>query len=172
MFLAGIGLFFSPLSLAESEVKIAEKNKLSSLCDTGDLIFFTCTTKNKKIISLCGKGTEDNPTGIYYRFGSKGKVEMDFPEDKGENSFEQFSKDYYFRYKVDLQNFVFHNNGYLYSLYDSYRGDEPEKGDTYDRGISVSEKGSGKVLANIKCNSGYYAANFPVLNERLKNYGE
>ena len=142
MLLAGIGLFFSSLSLAENEVKMAEKNKLSSLCDTGDLIFFTCTTKNKKIISLCGKGAKDKPTGIYYRFGSKSKIEMDFPKNKGEDSFQYFTKDHYFRARVDLLTIFFSNKGHNYSIYDYYRGEDPEIGDKTDRGISVYEKSS------------------------------
>ena len=136
---------------------MAEKNKLSSLCDTGDLIFFTCTTKNKKIISLCGKGAKDKPTGIYYRFGSKSKIEMDFPKNKDEDSFQYFTKDYYFRYRVILRTIFFSNNGYNYAIYDYYRGEDPKIGDKTERGISVYEKSSNKELADIKCSSGYGA---------------
>jgi hypothetical protein len=155
-FLVWIGLLFSPLSLADNEVKKAEKNKASNLCDTGDLIFFACTTKNKKIISLCGKGTKDKPTGVYYRFGRTNKIEMDFPENKDESSFLKFSYDYYFRYRVKLESINFINNGYSYSIYDDYRDDDPEEKEMHDIGLVVNLIGASKKIVNIKCKSGIY----------------
>ena len=109
LLLVGAGVFFSPSVLAGKEV--------SDLCDAGDIIFFSCVTKSKKTISLCGKGSKNNPTGAYYRFGRKNKVEMDFPENKDKNSFLRFTKSHYFRYRVSWQAVYFNNNGYSYTLY-------------------------------------------------------
>jgi hypothetical protein len=146
---------------------IADKNKVSSLCDTGDVVIFACATTNKKIISLCGKGTEDNPTGIYYRFGRKNRIELTYPEDKGESSFQKFLildqtqslssqellSEAIVRFQLRSQNIFFNNDGYFYHVYqNSIIGeDKPERN---DRGVSVSKMFSSKVIANIKCVSG------------------
>jgi len=166
MLFVSIGLFLPCLTLAEG----VENNEIYSLCDAGDLVFFTCTTVNKKIISLCGKGLKNNPTGIYYRFGRKDNVEMDFPKDKDKSSFQKFSKDYYFRYRVNLTTISFKNNGYCYSIYDNYIGDDPEIEDKFERGVVVTAKGAIKNIADIKCSSNY-GADLSVIN-KLSDYVE
>jgi len=163
--LAGTGIFFSCLSLADNEGEVTGKNKVSSLCDTGDYIFFTCTTENKKIISLCGKGTEAKTAGVYYRFGRKGKIELDFPENKDEGSIEMFSYNRFPSEVVDAIAVSFDNNDYTYTIYDASVNIKTkaisETDATLFRGVVVSKKGVDKSLASIKCSSGYATNVFP-----------
>ena len=163
----GAGALWSPLAQTNNRESLGGKNKEPSLCDIGDTVFFTCTTNNKKIISLCGKGKADNPSGAYYRFGRKNNIELDFPENKDESSFLQFSKSHYFRAMVNLQGVFFENKGYSYTLYYEYRGDEPGVKEIRKSGVSVKKAATGEILADIKCNSNYIVK-FSEFNEKVK----
>jgi hypothetical protein len=51
-----------------------------SLCIKGEVAFFTCTTKTKKTISLCGQSLPDDGSWMEYRFGKVGKKpELAYP---------------------------------------------------------------------------------------------
>jgi hypothetical protein len=173
--IAIINVGASPFALADDGGDALTKNEVSSLCDKRDLIFFTCTTENKKIISLCGKGTPDNVTGVYYRFGRKGKVEMDFPKNKDESSIKQFSHERFPSEEIAAVATSFNNNDYTYTifdvLFDGKVENVPELGDTHYSGVTVRKKETNENVANIQCSSGY-ATNVFHDNEKLKDNEE
>jgi hypothetical protein len=168
--LVAIGFNLTSYALADN-VKGVEssdgKYLASSLCDAGGIVFFSCGTRNNKVISLCGRGSPTEPTGVFYRFGKQEKIEMDFPKDKNENSFSFLSYDNYFRYRVNLLNVYFENNGYSYILYNDYREDDPEVGDQRESGVSVTKIASGELVANIKCKS-EIITNFDFLLKKIE----
>ena len=147
-----MGLLFSSYAMAGA-VDTGE-NSMHSLCDANDSVFFSCTTKNNKLISLCGKGERSNPSGIYYRFGKAAKIEMDFPSNKDETSISKFSYSNYYK----GTNIHFNNNGYSYVLFEPYSNSSDE-----DRsGIAVSEINTNKQIAVINCKMQWCGLSKPV----------
>ncbi|MCL2875134.1 MAG: hypothetical protein FWF12_02340 [Betaproteobacteria bacterium] len=97
----------------------------SSICTAKDKVYFSCTTKNRKILSLCGK----KEGGIYYRFGKPGKVELEYPSGniKNEDSLSLFFYNHYTRWMVDYFTVTFQNHGYTYLIQDLKNNEEETK---------------------------------------------
>ena len=54
-----------------------------SLCVKDEKVIFSCATKDKKVISICATPVLTMETGtLSYRFGTTGKVEIEFPKNK------------------------------------------------------------------------------------------
>jgi hypothetical protein len=156
--------------IEEAEKRTVHKNiYTSSLCELQDTVFFSCVTKLKKIISLCGKQVSDKVIGVYYRFGRLGGIEMDYPSQKDESSFSKFKYDHYFRYRTDYLSVNFENDGYRYSIYHEYRGDDQETGDIYLSGIAVSKMGTNSTVI-IKC-SDIKVNNIPAVSKVIPERG-
>jgi hypothetical protein len=106
------------------------KYESSSLCVARDKIFFSCTTKKSKIISLCGKIEKGALNRLYYRFGKKGLIELEYPkaaiEDK--DSLSLFYYNHYTRFLANYYTVTFYNHGYIYVLQDlrSYEKNEQQ----------------------------------------------
>lgn len=85
-------------------------------------------TKNNKIVMLAKD--KDNKY-LVYRFGSKDKIELQFP-DKLENSWSKFKFSYYSRgggklnAAQELRHVSFINADYKYILYDTYHSESDE----------------------------------------------
>ncbi|MBL8149213.1 MAG: hypothetical protein JNN15_04720 [Blastocatellia bacterium] len=97
----------------------------NSLCKTDEQIIFSCAIKkSKKIVSLCGSKTLTNSQGyIQYRFGTANNTELEFPKELQQNQ-SKFTYSHYFRAQVDYSGISFVNNGYSYTIFDEYNGEE------------------------------------------------
>ena len=85
-------------------------------------VIFSFTTQNGKKVTL-NKDTANNY--IIYRFGTKDKIEFEFPG-KSKRSWTNFKYSFYLRgggtqnEGMDLNYIIFTNNGFKYVIYDTY----------------------------------------------------
>jgi hypothetical protein len=112
-----------------NEVKKYKRNIIlnENLCANDEQLVFGFKVKNSnKILSICISEEKDY---IVYRYGTKDKVELEFPNDKA-GSWKHFSYAYYLRgggkvnNGLDLNHIKFQNNNYIYDIYDEYSAEE------------------------------------------------
>ena len=90
-----------------------------------ELIYTFETAKGKKV--MLAKDKDD--AYIIYRFGTKDKIEFEYPE-KTKDSWSKFTYTFYFRgggadnEGLDLNYVSFTNKGYQYVIYDTYSAAE------------------------------------------------
>jgi hypothetical protein len=154
LILFGVSAFFLlEFAFASPDGNDTAQKNIVSLCNSGDYVYYSCRTGNKKFISLCGKGQPEQPEYIYYRFGKPDKVEMEFPEEKDKSSYRKFRYNHYFRYRTTYFNITFRNGSYGYYLYNDYDGDTPdEKVEAYS-GIRVEKEDGSNKPVYIPCAS-------------------
>lgn len=111
---------------------------------------FSFNTLNGKTVMLA----KDKENGyIIYKFGTKDKIEFEFPE-KTKESWSKFKYSYYLRgggeenEGMDLDYLAFTNGSYKYIIYNTYYSSHTK----YEIGIKVINIKNGKVH-NIKGNT-------------------
>lgn len=116
-----------------------------SLCASGEKVIFSCTIKqNSKIVSLCSSPELTKDKGyLQYRFGLPGKIELEFPKTR-EQTQQAFKYTHYFRAQVDLTEISFASDGYQYSIFDDYNGEEPRARTA--QGVKVTPPNNGKEV--------------------------
>ncbi|MGZ8189068.1 MAG: hypothetical protein ACXWTN_09945 [Methylosarcina sp.] len=120
------------------------------LCRNSEQTIFSCiTNKSSKLISVCASPTLDKKDSyIQYRFGTREKIELQFPAEKN-NSIPQFKFDHYFRYQVDRTELSFSIGPHRYAVFHFYEGDiEPPE---TREGITVSKSGDLEKETEILC---------------------
>ena len=144
-----------PNETAEEDLKTKQTATLSTgtyeqkkynenLCTEDEEILFSFKAENSdKILSVCISKTAQEY--IVYRFGTKEKVELEFPEDKAD-SWSQFVYSYYLRgggkenEGMDMNYLMFENGGYEYEIYQEYTAvDESTK-----VGVRIKDKSTKK----------------------------
>lgn len=117
----------------------SQNNKLYKL--SNEKVIYSFQTVNGKIMSL---NIDTNSKYIVYRFGTKNKIELEFPKEKDKNSFEKFEYAHYFRPLqngadgMDLNYVTFTNNNVKYIIYQNYFSYQNSKSQ-YLTGIRVEE---------------------------------
>src|SRR4026207_885477 len=107
----------TPLSVAQLQP--------GTLCEKDEKIVSSCpVAKTAKIVSLCSSPELTKEKGyLQYRFGLPGKIELEFPKQR-EAAAKSFKYSHYFRAQVDLTAIKFTSDGYEYSVFDDYNGEE------------------------------------------------
>lgn len=106
-----------------------------------ELVFSFKTNKGKKVVLA----KEKDDKYLVYRFGTKDKIEMEFPGDR-QNGWSKFKYSYYNRgggksnAGIEIQNIIFENDGYKYVIYYNYSAEEDEQ----TVGILVMNETTGK----------------------------
>lgn len=108
----------------------------NQLCKPNEKIVFTFQVKNLKWVSVC---EEKNGNYIVYRFGTKRKIEMQYPANLDTTSWQQFTFQGYVR-GGGKQNAAmrfgylnFYNNDINYEVYDLWNSDD----DKEDCGVRI-----------------------------------
>lgn len=136
-----------------------------NLCTTNEEVLFSFKlTDSPKTLSVCVSKTQ--PDYIIYRFGTKDKIELEFPENKTD-SWSKFTYSYYLRgggtgnEGMDLNYLSFENNEYIYKIYQEFTTEDNKtnvgikitnkatKKETDIKGLSESIEGS---LINLREN--------------------
>ena len=106
-------------------VLVLPSQQQRSLCASNEKIIFNCRIKqSSRIVSLCSSPELTKDKGyLQYRFGVPGKIELEFPKER-EKSQQAFKYSHYFRAQVDLTEISFTSDGYQYSIFDDYNGEE------------------------------------------------
>ncbi|WP_223560422.1 hypothetical protein [Chryseobacterium lathyri] len=99
---------------------------------------FSFQTKNGKTMSLV---KDKKNSYIQYRFGSKDRVEMEFPATRTQESWKQFAYSSYHRgggkqnAGMDLSYLTFTKNNYKYQLFRTYTAED----ESFSTGITVTD---------------------------------
>jgi hypothetical protein len=122
--------------------------RANSLCARDEQVIFSCTVKRTaKIVSLCASHDLDKGHGyLQYRFGLPENVELEFPKDR-QSTQQQFHYSHYFRYQFDETEIRFNINGYEYSIFDNYDGEE--KRAISQQGVSVTALGKPREISFV-----------------------
>lgn len=104
-------------------------------CRAGEVAYFACQTRAKKLISLCGAAAGKAPSALHYRFGPPGKVELEYPSAGAAGSLARFSYNEYTRAMTYYVDIGFVTGGYRYALFKRYDGTESP---VTDYGVSVT----------------------------------
>ena len=97
----------------------------NTLCAKDERIIFSCPVKRPaKIVSVCASKDLTSDRGyLQYRFGLPGKIELEYPKDR-RGTQQKFQYTHYFRAQFDLTEIGFTIDGYEYSVFDDYNGEE------------------------------------------------
>ena len=93
-----------------------------------EIIYSFETGNSKKMVLVKDKNNEY----IQYRFGTKNKVEMEFPADRSEESWKMFHYIFYMRgggkanSAQEIANLGFTNRGFHYVIYSTYFSEKEE----------------------------------------------
>jgi hypothetical protein len=122
------------------------KPQPSTLCATDERVIFSCPVKRPaKIVSVCASKDLTGARGyLQYRFGLPGKIELEYPKDRQDTQ-QRFHYTHYFRAQFDLTEIAFTIDGYEYSVFDDYNGEE--KPAVISRGVSVTAPGKPKEVS-------------------------
>jgi hypothetical protein len=136
------------LQAQDSNRTVSSTLQVNSLCAKDERIILSCTVKRSaKIVSLCASKDLDKERGyLQYRFGLPGRVELEFPKDR-QSTQQKFRYSHYFRYQVDLTEINFNIEGYEYSVFDNYNGEE--KPPISEQGVSVTAPGKPKEVSFV-----------------------
>lgn len=120
----------------------------NSLCAKDERIIFSCPVKRPaKIVSICAAKDLTGDRGyLQYRFGLPGKLELEYPKDRTGTQ-QKFHYTHYFRAQVDLTEIGFTIDGYEYSVFNDYNGEE--KPAISSQGVSVTAPGKPKEVSFV-----------------------
>ena len=133
--LSGGGLVLSMMSVAW-----AANAQPGTLCLQNERTIFSCPLKNTaKLVSLCGSRDLAEGSGyLQYRFGRRGKVELEFPNER-RGSPKAFRHTLYTRYQVNRFSVSFSVGNYTYTVFDNHDGEmEPP---THEVGVAIERSG-------------------------------
>ena len=138
-----------PLTTVRSATTPAEpKPQTNTLCARDERVIFSCPVKKPaKIVSICAaKDLTSNRGYLQYRFGLPEKIELEFPKDR-KGTQEKFQYTHYFRARFDMTAINFNIDGYEYSVFDDYNGEE--KPVVSSQGVSVTAPGKPKEVSFV-----------------------
>ena len=151
------------ITVLQPEVRARELT--TSLCAKEEKVVFSCTLKNAKVVSLCSSTKLSKTEGyLQYRFGGSGKIELEYPKER-EATQKAFKYSHYFRAQVDLTEISFTIDGYVYTVFDNFNGEE--KPAISEEGISVTPTDNKKAVTHI-CR-GRAKVDFTDISETLPN---
>jgi hypothetical protein len=122
--------------------------QLNSLCAKDERIIFSCPVKRPaNIVSICASKDLTSERGyLQYRFGLPGKIELEYPKDRTGTQ-QKFHYTHYFRAQFDMTEIAFTIDGYEYSVFNDYNGEE--KPAISSQGVSVTAPGKPKEVSFV-----------------------
>jgi len=149
LILAALGFSFGVTGGASSSASLpSAKPQPSTLCAKDERVIFSCPVKRPaKIVSVCASKDLTSDRGyLQYRFGLPGKIELEYPKDR-QGTQQKFRYSHYFRAQFDMTEIGFSIDGYEYSVFDDYNGEE--KPAVTSRGVSVTAPGKPKEVSFV-----------------------
>jgi len=149
---AGVGCFVAGANRSPSATVSAapqpDAPQPNSLCAKDERVIFSCPVKRPaKIVSICASKALTSERGyLQYRFGLPGKIELEYPKDRNGTQ-QKFKYTHYFRAQVDLTEIGFTIDGYEYSVFNDYNGEE--KPAVSSQGVSVTAPGKPKEVSFV-----------------------
>jgi hypothetical protein len=120
----------------------------NTLCAKDERVIFSCpVNRPAKIVSICASKELTAERGyLQYRFGLLGKLELEYPRER-QGTQAKFQYSHYFRAQFDMTSINFTIDGYEYSVFDDYNGEEKPKIST--QGVSVTSPGKPKEVSFV-----------------------
>jgi hypothetical protein len=120
----------------------------NTLCGKDERVIFSCPVKRPaKIVSVCASKDLAADRGyLQYRFGLPGKIELEYPKERNGTQ-QKFKYSHYFRAQFDMTSINFTIDGYEYSVFDDYNGEEKPK--ISSEGVSVTAPGKPKEVSFV-----------------------
>lgn len=113
-----------------------------------DVIYSFETKSGKKMVLVKDKKNEY----MQYRFGTKDRIEMEFPAERTKESWKKFTYNTYHRgggkqnAGMELEYLSFINNGYTYQLYRTYQAED----ESFSAGVTITDsKGKETDVAGV-----------------------
>ena len=136
--------------IASGSFQIGDPGQLqpNTLCARDERIIFSCPVKRPaKIVSVCASKDLTSDRGyLQYRFGLPGKIELEYPKDRTGTQ-QKFQYTHYFRAQFDMTEIGFTIDGYEYSVFNDYNGEE--KPAISSQGVSVTAPGKPKEISFV-----------------------
>jgi hypothetical protein len=138
----------------------------TSLCTKGEKVVFSCALKSStKLVSLCSSSQLTKIAGyLQYRYGLPGQIELEYPKDRTKPE-QSFHYNHYFRAQVDLTEISFTNNGFTYTVFNNFNGEE--KPAISEEGLTVTRPNSEKDIT-YQCR-GRAKMDFSAISDVLVN---
>jgi hypothetical protein len=114
----------------------------ASLCHAPEVTYFSCQTTAKKIISLCGNGSNS----LQYRFGKPRALELQFPKDSADGA-KQFKYSHYFRPQTDYWELRFANSDVNYTVFERWADGQKSAG--VEVRLANAKEGDEKQIACV-----------------------
>lgn len=133
----------SKTTSSSADINSKKEYRENLFTDNEEVLFSFKLANSPNTLSVCISKTQ--PDYIVYRFGSKDKVELEFPENKAD-SWSKFTYSYYLRgggagnEGMDLNYLSFENGGYEYQIYQEYTA----KDNMTNVGIKITDKATNK----------------------------
>lgn len=150
----GLILFSVIMSFQAKTILTAEKTLVTedlivpkSLCSKTEQTIWSCTTTKNKIASVCAsQGLTSEKGYLQYRFGTKGKIELELPEKReGSQNFFKYSR--YTRPLVTMLQLTFAKGDYAYEIHDDDNSEE--KPPLRAASIDITKSGSQKTSSVV-----------------------
>jgi hypothetical protein len=128
---------------------VPQQSRQGTLCTQTEKVLFSCTVKRSaKLVSLCASSDVSRTHGyVQYRFGTSGKVELEYPTEKT-GSQHKFEYHHYFRAQLDETEISFSSGGYKYAIFDDYNGEMRPA--VSNQGVRVEASANGKE-STLEC---------------------
>ncbi len=130
----------------------SENGYKENLCNDNEEVLLSFKLFDSgKTLTLCL--SKEQPDYIIYRFGTRDKIELEFPKEKND-SWSNFTYSYYLRgggaknEGMDLNYLSFENGGYEYTIYQEYTAVD----DTTKVGVKIIDKATKKEIDYIGSN--------------------
>ncbi|MFT4978544.1 MAG: hypothetical protein ACI8S6_004454 [Myxococcota bacterium] len=115
-------------------------------CAAGESVFFSCSTNNSKVLSLCGSGSGSG-SRVQYRFGPLGNPELVYPPDSRASAF-SVAEESTVRAQATVASVS--NGDVTYKVTDSIGGGGgPDAASNNFQGVYVYQ--NDKLLATVGC---------------------
>ena len=127
----------------ESKTSVVKSN---SLCQANEQTIWSCAvaTKNKTASVCASKDLAEDTGYVQYRFGSVGKIELEFPKER-KDSQKAFKYSRYTRPLVTMLTLSFENSGVFYEIHDDDNSEEKPP----VRAASIDIKDGAKELSVV-----------------------
>lgn len=130
----------------------------SGHCAIGEATIFQCDTAKGKTVSLCATANEVGATGLQYRFGKIGTIELAYPAvmTEGLTKIKRHSQNFA---QSMLEGVQFENDAHLFTVYDQIGSGATEG----NNGSGVLIEKGGKQIAKVDC-AGATIEKFAILD--------
>lgn len=151
--LAPVALLALPLSAAAEPPSRNADNHCMSQVET---VVFHCQTTRGKWVSVCADAQSATPGFVQYRYGSKGKIELQKPDVSTQN-LAAWTHSSQMLARGESRSVKFINDGYGYEVFVT------EAGIDTTGGVVVSQ--GDKALATLTCANQEWTENFAVVKQ-------